>query len=301
MKLHNLSRTHQLALGAVMAAINVVFAIFSSYLFAFSLLIMLFLPLASIIVAINIDIKYYLVYFLGTMLLALVLNLANIENTLFFLLPILTSGLAFGFLIRVHASDILLLLGVSAVNLLTLLITIPVINLIYSIDFLNVFASFIGFNDLAFGNLILPSVLTLLAFMQTLITLIIITMDAKYFRIEIISAPFKYIGLVTLFFLVLVIIFMFFFENIALALLFITLFLSVYELLLLFEKNKTVMLISLTLAVAFTFIGIAIFENNTPLPFYFGIIIGVIPIVIGHNIWLYISNKKKEEKDGGII
>lgn len=301
MKLHNLSRTHQLALGAVMAAINVVFAIFSSYLFAFSLLIMLFLPLASIIVAINIDIKYYLVYFLGTMLLALVLNLANVENTLFFLLPILTSGLAFGFLIRVQASDILILLGVSAVNLLTLLITIPIINVIYNINFLTVFATFIGFNDVSFGNLILPSILTLLAFMQTLITLIIITMDAKYFRIEIKSTPLKYVGFINIFFAALVIIFMFFFENIALALLFIVIFLSVYELLLLFNNSKTVMLISLTLAIALTFIGVAIFENNTPLPFYFGIIIGVIPIVIGHNIWLYINNRKKEEKDGRII
>ena len=296
-----MSRTHQLVLGAIMAAINVLFAVFSSYLFAFSLLVMLFLPLASIIVAINIDIKYYPVYFLGTMLLALVINLANIENTLFFLLPILTSGLAFGFLIRFKVSDIIILLAVSAVNLLTLLITIPIINLIYSIDFLSVFASFIGFNNLAFGQLILPSILTLLAFMQTLLTLIIITMDAKYFQIEIKAKPFNYIGLVNIGFLIMVIILMFFVKNIALSLLFITVFLSVYELGLLFKKSKTVMLISLTLAVAFTFIGIAIFENNTTLPFYFGIIIGVIPIVIGDNLWLYINKQKKEEKDEGII
>lgn len=296
-----MSRTHQLVLGAIMAAINVLFAVFSSYLFAFSLLVMLFLPLASIIVAINIDIKYYLVYFLGTMLLALVINLANIENTLFFLLPILTSGLAFGFLIRFKVSDIIILLAVSAVNLLTLLITIPIINLIYEIDFLSVFANFIGFNNLTFGQLILPSILTLLAFMQTLLTLIIITMDAKYVQIEIKATPFNYIGLVNIGCLIMVIILMFFFKNIALSLLFITVFLSVYELGLLYKKSKTVMLISLTLAVAFTFIGIAIFENNTTLPFYFGIIIGVIPIVIGHNLWLYINKQKKEEKDEGII
>ena len=150
MKLRNLSRTHQLVLGAIMAAINVLFALFSSYLFAFSLLVMLFLPLASVIVAINIDIKYYPVYLIGTLLLALVINLANIDNTLFFLLPILTSGLAFGFLIRFKASDLLILLVVSVINLITMLVTIPVINAIYSINFLEIFAQFLGFNNIAF-------------------------------------------------------------------------------------------------------------------------------------------------------
>ena len=157
-----------------MAAINVIFALISSYVFAFSLLIMLFLPLASIVVALNVDLKYYPVYFFGTLLLALVINMANIDNTLFFLLPILTSGLAFGLLIKHNVSDVLILFVVSLVNVLTTFITIPVINLIYDINFLEVFARFIGFNNTKIGMLILPSVLTLLAFMQTLITLILL-------------------------------------------------------------------------------------------------------------------------------
>lgn len=293
MKLRNLSRTHQLVLGAIMAAINVLFALFSSYLFAFSLLVMLFLPLASVIVAINIDIKYYPVYLIGTLLLALVINLANIDNTLFFLLPILTSGLAFGFLIRFKASDLLILLVVSVINLITMLVTIPVINAIYSINFLEIFAQFLGFNNIAFGTLIVPSILTLLAFMQTLITLVVITMDAKYFQIEVKSEPFKFAGVVNALGLALVISLMFFFHNIALAILFIVIFLAVYEIINIFKTNKLLAYVSLTISVALLFVGVAIFENNTQLPFYFGIIIGVIPIVIIDNIWLYINYKKK--------
>lgn len=301
MKMNSLSRTHQLVLGALMGAINVIFALISSYLFAFSLIIMLFLPLASIIVAINIDLKFYPVYLLGTLTLALVLNLGNIDNTLFFLLPILTSGLAFGLLIRHKVPDILILLIVSGVNFLTLLITIPIINLIYDVNFLQVFASFIGFNNIEFGELVLPSILTLLAVMQTLITLVIVTQDAAYFRLEINTEEWPYISLVNLGFSAIVTVLMFFNHGISLALLFVVILLSLYQIVHLFQKHTIFAWSTLLATIVFIIIGLALFENYTSLPYYFGIIIAVIPVVISGILWLYISRKKSEAKNEGTI
>lgn len=301
MKMNSLSRTHQLVLGALMGAINVIFALISSYLFAFSLIIMLFLPLASIIVAINIDLKFYPVYLLGTLALALVLNLGNIDNTLFFLLPILTSGLAFGLLIRHKVPDILILLIVSGVNFLTLLITIPIINLIYDVNFLQVFASFIGFNNIEFGELVLPSILTLLAVMQTLITLVIVTQDAAYFRLEINTEEWPYISLVNLGFSAIVTVLMFFNHGISLALLFVVILLSLYQIVHLFQKHTIFAWSTLLATIVFIIIGLALFENYTSLPYYFGIIIAVIPVVISDILWLYISRKKSEAKNEGTI
>ena len=301
MKMNSLSRTHQLVLGALMGAINVIFALISSYLFAFSLIIMLFLPLASIIVAINIDLKFYPVYLLGTLTLALVLNLGNIDNTLFFLLPILTRGLAFGLLIRHKVPDILILLIVSGVNFLTLLITIPIINLIYDVNFLQVFASFIGFNNIEFGELVLPSILTLLAVMQTLITLVIVTQDAAYFRLEINTEEWPYISLVNLGFSAIVTVLMFFNHGISLALLFVVILLSLYQIVHLFQKHTIFAWSTLLATIVFIIIGLALFENYTSLPYYFGIIIAVIPVVISDILWLYISRKKSEAKNEGTI
>lgn len=301
MKMNSLSRTHQLVLGALMGAINVIFALISSYLFAFSLIIMLFLPLASIIVAINIDLKFYPVYLLGTLALALVLNLGNIDNTLFFLLPILTSGLAFGLLIRHKVPDILILLIVSGVNFLTLLITIPIINLIYDVNFLQVFASFIGFNNVEFGELVLPSILTLLAVMQTLITLVIVTQDAAYFRLEINTEEWPYISLVNLGFSAIVTVLMFFNHGISLAFLFVVILLSLYQIVHLFQKHTIFAWSTLLATIVFIIIGLALFENYTSLPYYFGIIIAVIPVVISDILWLYISRKKSEAKNEGTI
>ena len=298
MKLSNLTRTHQLVLGSIMAAINVLFAILSSYVFAFSLLIMLFLPLASVIVALNIDLKFYPVYFLGTMFLALILNFANIENTLFFLLPILASGLTFGLLIKHNIPDILILVIVSCVNLTTLLITIPIINLIYSINFLDTFASFIGFSSIDYGKLILPSILTLLAFGQTLITLLVISVDARYFRITINAKPWKYTSIVILLFIGLYIGFIFWNEGIALALLFVLFLLSIYALIGIYQKHKLSGYIASLISFAFLFIGIAITEQFIPVKAYFGLLFAVVPIVITDILWLYINSRKKEELNG---
>lgn len=292
MKLSNLSRTHQLVLGSIMAAINVIFALISSYIFAFSLLVMLFLPLASIVVALNVDLKYYPVYLIGTLLLSLVLNFANFDNTLFFLLPVLMSGLTFGLLIKHKVSDVFIILIVSLVNLTTLFITIPIINLIYDINFLEVFASFIGFNDLAVGRLILPSVLTLLAFMQTLLTLVIISQDAKYFQIEINTTPWKYQSFACIILLIPIIILMFFAEGIAIALFLFVLFLAVSSLIKLIQAHTLFGIIMLATALIFALVGIAIFRQHFSVPYYFGVIFGIIPIVISDFLWLYISSKR---------
>lgn len=277
-----------------MAAINVIFALISSYIFAFSLLIMLFLPLASIIVAINVDLKYYPVYFLGTLFLALIVNLANVENTLFFLLPILASGLVFGLLIKHNVNDVVILFIVSLVNVLTLFITVPLINLIYDINFLEVFAVFIGFNDLVIGTLVLPSVLTLLAFMQTLVTLIIVTQDAKYFRLTINTNEWKYRSFASLILLIPVTVLMFFSEGVALALFIFLIFLATYSLINLFKVNLLIAVLALSFTVLFSLSGVAILSQGNRLPYYFGVLFGIIPVVIIDILWLYISSKRRE-------
>ncbi|HOM32243.1 MAG TPA: hypothetical protein PLY27_01815, partial [Bacilli bacterium] len=220
---------------------------------------------------------------------------------LFFLLPILTSGLAFGLLIRHKVPDILILLIVSGVNFLTLLITIPIINLIYDVNFLQVFASFIGFNNIEFGELVLPSILTLLAVMQTLITLVIVTQDAAYFRLEINTEEWPYISLVNLGFSAIVTVLMFFNHGISLALLFVVILLSLYQIVHLFQKHTIFAWSTLLATIVFIIIGLALFENYTSLPYYFGIIIAVIPVVISDILWLYISRKKSEAKNEGTI
>jgi hypothetical protein len=284
-----------------MGAINVLFAVLSSYLFTFSLLIMLFLPLARVIVALNVDVRYYIVYLLGTLFLALIINLANIENTLFFLLPILLSGLAFGLLIKRQWPDILILIIVSGVNLVTMLITIPIINLIYAIDFLNVFASFIGFSDLEFGKLILPSILTLLAFMQTLLTLIIIHSDAHYFQIVLRLKHWKYAVYMNVVMIFITVLLSIYSPPLALALLFIICLLSTYELIQLYAVNRLNGLLIAATAFSFLFIGIAVFRTFSDLKPYFGVIIAAIPIVIADFLWLYNSSIKSEAHDERII
>lgn len=293
MKLRNLSTTHQLVLSAIMAAINVLFVFLSAFLFGFSLFIMLFLPLASVVVALNVDLKYVFVYFFGTLFLSFVINLSGIENTLFLLLPILVSGLAFGFLIKRNIRDLFLLLIVSAFNLLTLAVTIPLIDFIYRINSLNVFAGFIGLQNETFGHLITPSILTLLAFMQTLITLLVINYDARLFGITINSKSWPFTGVLNLGLLLITIPLIIYAKNIALALVFVHLFLTIYTLLTLFKKNTFLAVITLVLALFSALLGFALFERYPVIPAYFGILFAILPVVFIDGLWLYINRLNK--------
>lgn len=293
MKLTNFSRTHQLVLTALMAGINVIFALLSNFFFPASLLIMLFLPLASIIVALNVDLRYYPVYLFGTLILSLLVNFAHIDTTLFFLLPILLSGLTFGLLIKKNLPDIILLLVVSLVNLAVLFLTIPLINLIYGIDFMTVFATLIGFNNAPFGKFILPAILALLAFMQTLITLLVISQDAPLFRIKINSAYWPWARYTNLGLIVAFVPLLFFKEEVALVLLLYILFISIYILIPLMKENIKVGIVVLSLVLLFAASGVAIFNQFTTILSLLGVIFGVIPIVITDILWLYISRRKK--------
>ncbi len=276
-----------------MAGINVIFTLLSNLFFPASLFIMLFLPLASIIVALNVDLRYYPVYLIATIVLSLLVNYGHFDTSLFFLLPILISGLTFGLLIKYKLPDIVLLLIVSLVNLAVLFLTIPLINVIYDIDFMRVFASLIGFNDFKFGSFILPALLALLAFMQTLITLLVISQDAPLFRIEINHNFWPFARYANLILIALFIPPLFFKQEISLVLLLYIIFISLYIFIPLFKENAKLGVITLSLTLLFGALGVAIFHEYTTILSMFGIIFGIIPIVISDFLWLYISSRKK--------
>ncbi len=292
MKLSNFSPTHQLVLTALMAGINVIFALLSSFFFPASLFIMLFLPLASIIVALNVDLRLYPVYIIATLGLSLLVNFSHFDTTLFFLLPILLSGLTFGLLIKNNLPDVVLLLVVSVVNLATLFLTIPFINLIYEIDFMSLFASLIGFNNVSFGTFILPAILALLAFMQTLITLFVISQDAPLFRIKINTFFWPYARFALLFLIIAFIPLLLLKENLGLVLLLFILFISIYLFIPLIKENLLFGIVILAFTLVFGVTGVALFNQYTTILSFLGVIFGVIPIVISDFLWLYISRRK---------
>ena len=83
-----------------MAGINVIFALLSNFFFPASLLIMLFCRLLVLLSRWTLTYVIIRFIFFGTLILSLLVNFAHIDTTLFFLLPILLSGLTFGLLIK---------------------------------------------------------------------------------------------------------------------------------------------------------------------------------------------------------
>lgn len=299
MKLSNLTKTHQIVLTALMAALNVIFALIATYFIGLGLLIMLFLPLASVIVALNVNLKYYPVYFVATMSLALIVNFASIENTLFFLLPVLLSGLAFGSAIRFNLNDIYIIALVTLVNFATSLMTIPFINIIYDINFIEVFIRAIGFRDLVLGNHLFPTILMVFASIQTLITFFVIQNDGHYFDVQINTTFDRKSTIVSFLTLLIAVVLMFINEGLALSVLFFATLFSVYLLFNLVVKFKIVGIITAFSAVLLGLISVSLFETFTSLSFYFGFLVPLFLIVIVAFLWLYINITKKEITKNG--
>ena len=80
----------------IMAAINFIFILLSSFI-PFLLFVLVFiLPLASAVVTVFCKKRYYIIYFVVTGALCL---LINAPDTMFYVIPSLITGFIFGFLI----------------------------------------------------------------------------------------------------------------------------------------------------------------------------------------------------------
>ena len=87
---------------------------------------------------------------------------------------------------------------------------------------------------------------------------------------------------------------MFFAQNIALAFFIFLFFLGVYALVHLFKENLLVAALTTAFTILYSLSGVALLRQGSMLPYYFGVIFGIIPIVIIDILWLYISSKRRE-------
>lgn len=295
MKFNKHSLVHQLVLMAIMAAINVIFTLISTHLLLVSFFLILFLPLTSVVVALNVDLKKYPIYIIATTLLSLILNFNSIESTLFFLFPLLISGLTFGILIRYRENEFLTIFLVTLTNFLLMIASIPLLNFLYEVDFKTVLMSALGFSNPSLISLLFPLLITLLSFAQTIITFLILNLDSGVLKIDYNRKYWPFTPFLALILLALTTAVMFFSQPLALVLLFFATFATLILLFELFAHHLKIAVITLIVVLTLTPIASALFHSFTPIPFYFGIIIPLFFIVIIAVLWLYINSKKKEK------
>ena len=158
---------------ALMAALNVTFAFIASLVPLAGLFLAIALPLASALVVLKTDVRYYPIYALATLGLSLVVALQQLEVTLFYVLPSLLLGFVFGYLYKKRTDDVSTIIVASLLQLVILYATIGLINLIFMVDFIASLALLLNI-DSATDMVVMPAILYVVSLAQVTISYFII-------------------------------------------------------------------------------------------------------------------------------
>jgi len=159
---------------ALMAALNVSFCIIGAFVPLAGLFLSIALPLSSALVAVKMRIAFYPVYALATLGLCIIVTPAQIDTTLFYVLPSLLLGLAFGLLFKLKWPPLLIIIVASYIQLGLLYVTIALINALFMIDFVGALLTLLAIDHFSGVALITPTLLYAISLAQaTLIYLIV--------------------------------------------------------------------------------------------------------------------------------
>ena len=208
--------TQNITYMGIMAAINVIFVVLT-YFVPFLLFVLVFiLPLSSAIVTLFCKKKYFPIYAIATIGICMLATMNNFSDTLFYVIPSILSGFAFGFLVEKKASSLWIILVSTIITIGLGYTFIPLIKFLYGTDIVDVFAKMFNLKDYPYLNYVIPCFICFISLAQSTISYIVIKTQLPKLGYEIndnISLYSTYLG--SLFFLVLEILFIFVYPSVS--------------------------------------------------------------------------------------
>lgn len=124
-------------LMALFVALNLISTVYATYLPLSGYIVILFLPLISTIYCLNTKKRYFPIYFLITMVLAICFSIQDLTTTLLYLLPALLQGLFFSIFINLNKDGSISYFISVAILFITKISIIPLIDFIYQVNTIN--------------------------------------------------------------------------------------------------------------------------------------------------------------------
>lgn len=171
-----------IALMAIMAAINVVVSLIAGISVIASTFLIIILPLTSAIVEISCKGRYFPIYALATIGLSCVLTLWNLDITLFYVVPSIVTGFIFGYISK---KSIHYTWGVIIAALLQTVLSlafIPLLNLLFQIDFIGNLLKIFKISDQQIGNIFLIVAFFGISLIQVILSYIVVSNEVKKFE-----------------------------------------------------------------------------------------------------------------------
>ena len=168
----------------LMAAINVVFVLLTTFVPILFVLIVFVLPLTSTVVALHCEKKYFPIYALATIALCLLCTIWKIDDTIFYVIPSIITGFVFAILVEKGLSAPWIILATIIIQVIFTYLSIPLINVLTGRSIVETFAVAFGVKDFPYLDYVVPCFIFTMAFLQSVLSFIIINEEIKKFGFE---------------------------------------------------------------------------------------------------------------------
>ncbi len=173
-------------LMAMMAAINVVFSLFTAFVPLLSVILIIFIPLTSALVEIYCKDRYFPIYAIATLGLSIVVSLSAIDFTLFYLIPSIFTGYIFGLMAKKNFPSLWGIFIASVIQAGISFAFVPLIELITQRNLIDDIRTILKISDTeaSYFNYIIIFLFFAVALTQTILSFIVVNNELKKFGIK---------------------------------------------------------------------------------------------------------------------
>ena len=281
---------------ALMSAVNVIFVLLTTLLPVLYVLIIFLLPLTSVIVYLFCKKMYFPIYAVATIGLCLIFNLWRITDTIFYVAPSIITGLIFGICIEKKVPAFFLILISTVVQAGITYATIPLVNLMVDINTIEYFLRLVKLDEFAYKDFLPPVFIFVISSIQMLLTYIVLKEEVIKVGYEIntndISELVLFIMEIAL--IVISIVFAFIYGPLTLLFFGFAVYVGLYQISLIYMRNKVMCLVSVLGALVTTIMLYAILNSLIKKPYAILILLIFFVINAVVSFLAYIFKKDKE-------
>lgn len=175
-----------IAFMAIMAAINVIFVLLTTFV-PFLLFVLVFiLPLSCTFVVLMCPKKYFIIYAFATIGLCLIVTIYNISDTLFFIIPSIITGFVFAVCVEQRVNYAISIILASFVQFGLSYAALPLIKLITQVDLLKTIEEAFKITQMDYLEVFEFLAVFLVSFVQEVISYLVIRygLQKLNYRIE---------------------------------------------------------------------------------------------------------------------
>ena len=169
---------------SLMAAINVVFVLLTTFVPFLFFLIVFVLPLTSTIVTLHCKKRYYPIYAVATIGLCMICTIWKIDDTIFYVIPSVISGFIFGFMVEKKVPSFWIIIATTILQIGFSYASIPLIELMTGRNIVTDFATVFKVADFQYLSYVVPCFIFFIALSQQVISYMVVKEELPKFGYE---------------------------------------------------------------------------------------------------------------------